>query len=131
MANELTLPSAGQLAKLGESGLGDLLQPLVKEIYLFDSHIAGTTRLPNPAVLDGLKTGDPLTLQREAKNRYDELAILVLNAAGVKLGYVPEADNAVFSRLMDAGKLLRAKVSSIEQKGKWRMIRIGIYLVDY
>ena len=59
------------------------------------------------------------------------MAILVLNEEGRKLGYVPEKDNVVFARLMDAGKLLKAKVTDIEMKGSFHMIRIGIYLVDF
>ena len=36
----------------------------------------------------------------------------------------------VFARLMDAGKLLKAKISSINQKGSFTQIGVGIYLVD-
>ena len=42
-----------------------------------------------------------------------------------------EKDNVVFARLMDAGKLLKAKVTGMELKGGFHMIRIGIYLVDF
>ncbi len=48
-----------------------------------------------------------------------------------KLGYVPEKDNIIFTRLMDAGKLLKAKISKIEQKGSFKQISVGIYLVDF
>ena len=56
---------------------------------------------------------------------------MVLNEAGQKLGYVPEKDNVVFARLMDAGKPMKAKVTGMELKGGFHMIRIGIYLVDF
>ena len=56
--------------------------------------------------------------------------ILILNSDKKKLGYVPEKDNVVFSRLMDAGKILKAKVANIEEKGSWTKVTIGIYLVD-
>lgn len=46
----------------------------------------------------------------------------------MKLGYVPKEDNVVFSRLMDAGKLLYGKIIEKEMKGKWLRIKIGIYL---
>ncbi|MCR5409353.1 MAG: hypothetical protein K6E90_00050, partial [Lachnospiraceae bacterium] len=39
-------------------------------------------------------------------------------------------DNIIFARLMDAGKLLKAKISRIEQKGSFKQICVGIYLVD-
>ena len=73
--------------------------------------------------------GDVLSLQRE-ENKFDSNAILILNADGKKLGYVPEKDNMVFARLMDAGKLLKAKISKITMKGTFKQISVGIFLVD-
>ena len=49
----------------------------------------------------------------------------------MKLGYVPEKDNIVFARLMDAGKLLAAKITKITKRGSFTQISIGIYLVDF
>ena len=37
-------------------------------------------------------------------------------------------DNAVFSRLMDAGKMLFGKITNKEMKGKWLKLDIDIYL---
>jgi hypothetical protein len=39
--------------------------------------------------------------------------------------------NTVFARLMDAGKLLKAKITKIDQKGGFKQISVGIYLVDF
>ena len=75
--------------------------------------------------------GDMLTLRRESGNRFDSNAILILNAEGEKYGYVPEKDNRIFARLMDAGKLLAAKIKNIQSRGSLTMISIGIYLVDF
>ena len=130
MANELTEFQSGVVALVDSREIGDVLKPLIKEIHLFDSYIAGTTHLKEPEVLDSVKAGDMLDLKRE-DNKFDDKAILVLNDAGKKLGYVPEKDNIVFARLMDAGKLLKAKVTGVEMKGDFHMIRIGIYLVDF
>ena len=47
------------------------------------------------------------------------------------IGYVPEKDNIIFARLMDAGKMLAAKIKDIEKKGSFTKIAIGIYLVDF
>lgn len=130
MANELTKTEQGVVALVDSHEIGDVLKPLIKEIHLFDSYIAGTTHLKEPEVLQSIKTGDTLNLQRE-ENKFDDMAILILNEAGQKLGYVPEKDNVVFARLMDAGKLLKAKVTDTEMKGSFHMIRIGIWLVDF
>ena len=118
------------IAGFGEKSLGDVIKPLSREIHLFDTYIAGTTYLKDPSVLDEIKVGDRLLLQRE-DNRFDDNAILVLNEAKQKLGYVPEKDNIVFARLMDAGKLLCGKIKRIEPKGSFRIIGISIYLIDF
>lgn len=111
-------------------GLGDVIKPLSREIHLFDTYVAGTTHLKDEAVLDKIAVGDKLFLQRE-DNKFDDNAILVLNEAREKLGYVPEKDNIVFARLMDAGKLLCGRIKSIDKKGTFRLINIEIYLIDF
>ena len=118
------------IAGLGAGGLGEVIKPLSKEIHLFDTYIAGTSHLKDKTVLDDIKEGDRLFLQRE-DNKYDAKAILVLNENRLKMGYVPEKDNVVFSRLMDAGKLLSAKIKRVENKGTFKMIGISIYLIDF
>lgn len=130
MANELTLSNGGITALKAEKGIADLIRPLQREIHLFDTFIAGTTYLKDKSVLDGVDAGSRLILQRE-DNRYDEKAILVLDEKRQKLGYVPEKDNIIFSRLMDAGKCLTAKVVNKEQKGSFTQIKISIFLLDF
>lgn len=117
------------IAVINKTELGDIIKPLIREIHLFDTYIAGTTYLKDKEVLEKIKIGNSLSLQRE-DNTFDSNAILVLNADKKKLGYIPEKDNIIFARLMDAGKLLKAKVAKIELKGSFRKITIGIYLVD-
>ena len=107
-----------------------MIKPLMREIHLFDSFIAGTTHLSDPSVLQEIKVGDKLSLMRE-DNKFDHNAILVLTNEKRKLGYIPEKDNTIFSRLMDAGKLLVAKITKIETRGNFYQISIGIYLVDF
>lgn len=48
-----------------------------------------------------------------------------------KLGYVPEKYNLIFARLMDAGKILKARIFNITTKGTFKQISVGIYLVDF
>jgi len=130
MANELTKTEETMVSVVQGNELGDIIKPLIKEIHLFDSFIAGTTHLDDKSVLEEIEIGDMLTLQRE-NNKFDNNAILVLNSEKKKLGYVPEKDNIIFARLMDAGKLLKAKIIRIDQKGSFKQISIGIYLVDF
>ena len=129
MSNDVTVVNNSDISVIKNHELGQLIQPLIREIHLFDTYIAGTTHLKDKSVLDGIQVGDELFLQRE-DNPFDKKAILVLNSKKQKLGYVPEKDNVVFSRLMDAGKILKAKIAKIKKQDYFTKISIGIYLVD-
>ena len=131
MANELTIGKQNMVSLISDHPLGDLLKPLKTEILLFDSYIAGTTHIEDESILDHLKEDDVLALKREPDNRFDDNSIMILDSQNRKLGYIPEKDNTVFARLMDAGKYLIAKVKYVEPKGSFRLIRINIYLVDF
>lgn len=131
MSNELIEQKTGGLVSaINQQGLGEILKPLIKEIHLFDSYVAGTTYLKDKSVLDEIKIDDKLNLMRE-DNKFDKNAILLITESKKKLGYVPEKDNIIFARLMDAGKLLVAKIKKIEQRATFTQISIGIYLVDF
>ena len=128
---ELMIKNDDLAVLTGSKGLGDVIKPLVKEIHLFDTYVAGTTHLNDKSVLDGIAVGQKLTLRREI-NKFDENAIILYTADEKKLGYIPEKDNIIFSRLMDAGKLLSATITEIkERRGDFRQINIGIYLIDF
>ena len=128
--NELTTSDKQSLATLNETQLSDIIKPLSDEIHLFDSFVAGTLQLEDKSVLKGLKVGDKLILQRE-DSKFDENTINIFTEDKKNIGYVPEKDNVIFARLMDAGKLLNAKIKNIETKGSFMTISIGIYLIDY
>lgn len=131
MENELTINKKNMVSLVTDNPLEELIKPLRHEILLYDSYVAGTTHIKDRWVFDSMKVGDRLILQREPGNRFDENAILVLNEEKGKLGYIPEKDNVVFARLMDAGKYLIAKIDRMEEKGSFRQINISIYLVDF
>ena len=104
-------------------------KPFERDIFLFDTHVAGTTHVEGIEELaEHLNIDDRLDFFREPDNPYDSKAIVIKTVNGVKVGYVPKADNLIFSRLMDAGKLLFGKISSKEIKGKWVKIDIKLYL---
>ncbi len=131
MENELTVGKENMISLVTDNPLGELIKPLTHEILLFDSYVAGTSHIKDESVFDEVREGDVLVLQREPENRFDENAILVLDGKKRKLGYIPEKDNVVFTRLMDAGKYLTAKVNYYEPKGVFKQISISIYLVDF
>ena len=131
MDDELILKSgSGELISgLDGKELDSLLKPLIREIHLFDSFVAGTTHLKEPEILEDLNIGDKLLLIRE-DNKFDSNAIKIMTENKEKIGYIPEKDNVVFARLLDAGKILCARIKNIEIKGSFHKISIGIFLLD-
>lgn len=104
-------------------------KPFQHDILLFETHVAGTTHIEGMDELEKhIHIGDRLEFYRQQDNPYDANAIEIRNDMNVKIGYVPKADNIVFSRLMDAGKLLYGKVISKEILDNWVKIQIEIYL---
>ncbi len=130
MSNELTKVEEKKIALLSKQELADVIKPLNTEIHLFDTFIAGTLQLNNKQLLSDLKIDERLVLKRQ-ETLYDSNTINIFNEKGEKLGYVPEKDNVVFARLMDAGKCLIAKVADIQEKPSMNVVTIGIYLIDF
>lgn len=130
MSELIKIESGDFLALMHSTSKGmDIPHPFEKDIFLFDSHIAGTTHVPDiDTVCEKLDENSRLSFFREPDNEFDEMAIVIKTADGEKVGYVPKNDNVIFSRLMDAGKLLFGKISEKEKKGKWHKISIKIYL---
>lgn len=131
----------GDLMKSGGGGLMGLLhsqngeltmpKPFEREIFLFDTYIAGSSFVEGIEELEKhLNEGDKLDFFREPDNQYDSKAIVIKTDNGVKIGYVPRNDNAIFSRLMDAGKLLFGRINSKKGSGKWVKINIKVYLQE-
>ena len=112
----------------GENGI-TLSTPFERDIYLFDTYVAGTTHLEGiEAVAESLGEGDRLVFYREPDNPHDPQAIRIETLKKEKIGYVPRKDNVVLSRLMDAGKVLFAKIIAKEMQGNSLKIQIKIYL---
>ena len=113
----------------GKGGNLSIPKPYERDIFLFDTHVAGTSHVEGIEELEPyLQIGDKLNFFREPDNPYDDMAIAIKTANGVKIGYVPKADNVIFARLMDAGKLLFGKITSKEMVGSWLKIGIKVYL---
>ena len=130
MGHELTEHKTGALVDaLDQQELGAMLKPLIREIHLFDSYVAGTSYLQDKSVLEQIHVDDRLILRRE-DNKFDEHAILIFTMEPKKLGYIPEKDNLIFARLMDAGKELFARLTEKIWNGQWLRLRIQIFLRD-
>jgi len=128
--NELTSFDPQTLQILAKSFKDGLPLPSIKEIFLIESHIAGTSYLNLDEVEKTLANDEFLKLVREADNKYDPLAILIFDSKGNKLGYVPKDKNEVLARLMDAGKFIFGRLVSKERVNSWLKLTIKIYLKD-
>jgi len=131
--SKLDKNDVGQLVRVlrGADGELSIPKPFEREIFLFDTYIAGTGYVEEIEDLEpDLRLDDKVVFFREPNNPHDSRAILVKNMEGNKLGYLPRADNEVFSRLMDAGKLLFGRISAKEFEGDWLRIDIKVYLQD-
>ena len=129
--NDLINKDQGELIKylVGRDSAIDIPKPFERDIYLFDTFVAGTTHIENIEIIEpSINKGDKLVFYREADNPHDPQAILIETVKGEKIGYAPRQDNIIFSRLMDAGKSIFGKVIDKEKRGKWVNIKIKIYL---
>ncbi len=131
MSFELSVKDEQLKLLASDISTNDLLQPFIKEIFLLETFVAGTSYINDRSVFNGLKPGDVLPLKRE-NNKFDEKAILVLSPTKKKIGYIPERDNPILSRLMDAGKKLNARITKYcPIDDSFIKIRINVFLIDY
>lgn len=122
-------------AKLIELLAGGSAPPLPfgREIALLECCVAGTSHVDLEGVAEELAVGQRLALRREPGNEHDPLAVLVLDTAGRKLGYLPRARNEVVSRLLDAGKRVEARLDAMDWSGEdesWLKLDITVLLVE-
>lgn len=129
MGNIIKDERSGLISVLHGKGGMVIPKPFERDIFLFDSTVAGTSHIVGMEELaEHLDEGEKLDFYREPKNEFDDQAIAIKTASGTKIGYVPRRDNVVFARLMDAGKLLFGRIDSTEKCGTWVKIKIKIYL---
>ncbi|MFV0337956.1 MAG: HIRAN domain-containing protein [Chthoniobacterales bacterium] len=114
----------------GSFGKNGELLPFAQEIMLIECAVAGTSHRPVQEIESSLQAGTFLMLKREAQNPHDALAIMILTEGGEHIGYVPRVKNEALARLMDAGKLLFARIESKKWRGDWLKIDIQIFLRD-
>ena len=131
MNNSLVPIDPSLLALLkGSFGKDGLALPFIQEIFLMACHVAGTSHCDIEEVETTLEVGEVLIFKREPNNEHDNLAILIFDQRGNKLGYVPKAKNEVLARLMDAGKLLFGKLENKEWLNEWLKLDIRVLMRD-
>ncbi|MEG1719685.1 MAG: HIRAN domain-containing protein [Clostridia bacterium] len=129
--SDLTNTNTGGLVGFlhGKNGELAIPKPFEKEIFLFETNVAGTSYVVNIEKLEPLlNVEDKLNFFREPDNKFDSKAIVIKTEKGDKIGYIPREDNLIFARLMDAGKLLYGRIAYKEKRGKFIEFLIKIYL---
>lgn len=112
----------------GAFGKGGLPMPFTKEIFLIDTHVAGTSHRDLENIEPDLASGSLLCFKRDPDNKHDKLAIKIHDDKGNHLGFVPQAKNEVLARLMDAGKLIFGKLEAKEWQGNWLKLKIRVFM---
>ena len=117
------------LAK-GFNGNGISL-PFITEIQLIKCYVAGTTfRVDIDEIEPELKKDDLLVFKREPDNEHDNLAIAIYDKEERRIGYIPQKNNEILARLMDAGKIVFGKIEKKKWRDDWLKIKIKVYMRD-
>ncbi|MFN6961083.1 MAG: HIRAN domain-containing protein [Rhodocyclaceae bacterium] len=99
------------------------------KLLVQSSPLAGFQYHAGAAVWDQLRVGDPLVLIREPDNPYDARAVRV-EWQGVKLGYLPRAENEAVAAALDRGERVAGRIAAlVRHKNPWRRLRIDIFVV--
>lgn len=129
--NELSIIQKADLVSLIKRGGQITDVPFSHDIFLDSFLVAGTYYVDEiEEYAESIFMGVELSLVREPKNPADEFAIMVKDKDGHKLGYVPRKMNKIPARLMDAGKMLFAKVTECNPGLGTVEIRADLFLKD-
>jgi hypothetical protein len=99
-----------------------------QQIKLLSSNVAGYQYYKGHLIEHEFKTGVPLTLVREPKNRYDRNAIAIYFGL-TKIGYIPAALNTVLSNMLDQGVHLETTITAFNpEMPTWGRVEVEIVL---
>lgn len=81
-----------------------------------ESWLAGFAHHMGESVWPLLCKGDPLALVREQHNPFDDQAVAV-HWNGLKLGYLPQAQNTAIAQMLDRGSELECCIVALKDAG--------------
>ncbi len=97
-------------------------------ILVQSSPLAGFQYHAGAQLWDTLKTGEPLSLQREPDNPHDRRAVLVL-WQGQKLGYLPRKENHAVAEALDRGERVEARIAALRKDpDPWKRVRVEVFI---
>lgn len=98
------------------------------KILVQSSPLAGFQYYAGKLQWDEMRTGDKLTLVREADNIHDPNAVRV-DWKNIKLGYLPRAENRGVAEELDKGGKVEARIARLTQhRNPWKRILVDVYL---
>jgi hypothetical protein len=98
-------------------------------ILVQSSPLAGFQYYAGEALWQEMHEGDKLDLFREPDNEHDANAVRV-EWRGVKLGYLPRAENRSVAAEMDRGTRVAARVARLTaDRNPWRRLLIEVFVV--
>jgi hypothetical protein len=99
------------------------------KLLVQSSPLAGAQYYAADALWERLQVGDALALIREPDNSHDARAVRV-EWRGVKLGYLPRAENAAVAAAMDRGEQVAGRIAAlVRDRNPWRRVRIEVFVV--
>jgi HEAT repeat protein len=97
---------------------------------LMVTEVAGSAYVDWEVLYSDLQAGEDLTLKREPGNPHDDNAILVLDKAGNKLGYIPTYRNRALAQRLDAGENLRTILLQVNRDARVGQLHIEVFVRD-
>ena len=99
------------------------------KVFLLNCQIAGTSYIEDIKYLeDDIYEQDELLLERESKNEFDKMAVVVKDKNKNKLGYIPKSKNEVVARVIDAGLKIYGVLKYKEWQDQCLILAMGIYV---
>lgn len=93
------------------------------------SPLAGFQYYAGDALWHEMQEGDKLDLVREPDNPHDPHAVRV-EWRGLKLGYLPRAENRAVAAEMDRGTAVAARIARLTaHRNPWRRLLIEVFVV--
>jgi len=108
------------------AGTAAMAKPNPRPLLLQESPLAGFQYHQGRRLWYRLRVGQPLRLQREPRNRFDQRAV-ALYWCEHKLGYLPRTENRVVASLLDQGQTLSARILRLRASDDpWRRVKVAV-----
>ena len=105
------------------------VQAQTVKLLVQNSPLAGFQYHAGEILWERMQVGDALELVREPDNPHDARAVRV-EWRGVKLGYLPRAENEAVAAAMDRGERVSGRIAALlRDRNPWRRIRIEVFVL--